>query len=304
MKQTLFVVLAICCSGLCHADDLKDEIDRKMKALKPKIVQEEVHELLLKRGFTPVPMVDITNEHNQFQVECTVGMDKVFFLVDTGADTTIIDESLAKKLKLPVGDEVTINSFGTKSKAYLTVLPEFRIGDFDLRTSQAAVRVVVMKMSERMTKNKIVGILGYDLLKMHATQISYPNKMLYLRTQLKVIWPTLEGTWSDTMKVDSPTFVFADEILSIKTDKDVQRYGMHISLPHPRDKSLRVVAWFNPKKIFDVDFTYTAWGAMKIETDKLTFLMTTEPKLIGGEMPEPDSKLIDGYTRYQLIRKK
>ncbi|MBN1232753.1 MAG: aspartyl protease family protein [Candidatus Coatesbacteria bacterium] len=103
--------------------------------------------------------------------------EKVFFLLDSGAASTVIDLSLAEKLKLKKLGEIPIGGGGGHKKGYRVDVPSIKLQDLDLGEQ----KIVAMDLDElrRITGSPIMGVIGYDFLKDYPIEIKYSeNKVV------------------------------------------------------------------------------------------------------------------------------
>jgi len=130
-------------------------------------------------GYTHVPL---TLDNMLFYVEGTIGTEKVKFLLDSGGQSTVLDLTLARKLKLELGKETAGVGVGGVTVGRETHFPGFKIGSFDAGKDAPKTTAVAADLS---VWPRVPGVLGADLLDSWGAVIDYPARALYLRLPLK-----------------------------------------------------------------------------------------------------------------------
>jgi hypothetical protein len=105
------------------------------------------------------------------------GIGPIWFLVDTGANYSIINQSRLAELHLtPYGGLTTIGGGSSAAAgAYVDHLT-YRFGDVELRDQHAAV--LELRGLEKLYGMPLGGLLGYDFLSRFVTDIDYETKTL------------------------------------------------------------------------------------------------------------------------------
>jgi Aspartyl protease len=133
-----------------------------------------------KVGFVWIPLKLTPDDH--LEAVGTIGSRKYSFLIDTGAEFTVITENIRRKENIPFyvprGVLVGIHDFN-KAPVSSGSLPDFRIGDCDLddaRVGFADLNIPVNGFSQ-----PFGGIIGAEVLTTHSAIIDIGNRALYLK---------------------------------------------------------------------------------------------------------------------------
>lgn len=98
------------------------------------------------------------------------------FAVDTGADRTAISASLAAKLKLPAGDDVSLNGMAGVDQVRTVTIGRLDVGTHHL----VNVRAPALKDADL----GVAGLLGIDALAGHRIVMDFDSARLTLRASL------------------------------------------------------------------------------------------------------------------------
>ncbi len=98
------------------------------------------------------------------------GIKKLNFLLDTGAEPSVIDVRLARRLRLE-GQSETLSVFSRSVEAQKIVLPELRVGP--VRADGTAVLVHDLAFIEEGLGVRIDGLIGLDVLGRESFSIDY-----------------------------------------------------------------------------------------------------------------------------------
>ena len=116
------------------------------------------------------------------------------FVVDTGNNITIFDESLAPKLGKCLGTGAAWN-FGVKHEVKAFAAPRLYLGNVQLLTDSKVGTVDLRKFSDK--AHPIKGILGMDVLKQYCVQLDFTkSEMRFLDDKL-----ANKGTWGDAISL-------------------------------------------------------------------------------------------------------
>jgi hypothetical protein len=144
----------------------------------PLPVQRKAYEQM---GFTYVP-IKITPE-NHLEVIGAIGTGQYSFLVDTGAEDTLIMASIRQKERVSFYDErirlVGVHNFKNPSITSGSI-PSFRLGDQDLSNSFVGFANLNLPQSE--FSLPLGGVIGAEVLWDHWAIIDIGNRALYLKT--------------------------------------------------------------------------------------------------------------------------
>jgi predicted aspartyl protease len=104
------------------------------------------------------------------------GLSNLNLLVDTGADPTLVDQRLARRLQLPKRDAriaVLNQTVATES----AILPELEVGP--LRTNNLLVLVQDLSFLEKGLQVRIDAVIGLDALGQNSFTIDYKSTRIY-----------------------------------------------------------------------------------------------------------------------------
>lgn len=120
-------------------------------------------------------------DNNHIMILTTVnGVGPIWFLVDTGANYTVINQSRVAEFGLtPYGGLTTIGGGSSAAAGSYVQHVTYRFGDVELRDQHAAV--LELKGLEKLYGMPLGGILGFDFLSRFVTDIDYVKKTLTLR---------------------------------------------------------------------------------------------------------------------------
>jgi len=104
------------------------------------------------------------------------GLNHLNLLVDTGADPTILDQKLARRLQLQRRD-ARIALLNNTVASESAVLPELVVGP--LRTSKLPVLVQDLSFLEKGLQVRIDAVIGLDALGQNGFTIDYTSKKIY-----------------------------------------------------------------------------------------------------------------------------
>jgi predicted aspartyl protease len=119
-------------------------------------------------------------DNNHIMILATLnGAGPIWFLVDTGANYTVINQSRVAELGLtPYGGLTTIGGGSSAASGSYLQHATYRFGDVELRDQHAAV--LELKGLEKLYGMPLGGILGFDFLSRFVTDIDYVKKTLTL----------------------------------------------------------------------------------------------------------------------------
>ncbi len=112
------------------------------------------------------------NHHIYLPVQIENGGPERLFLLDSGAGMTMIDEGLAKSMRLEVGGKIPGAGAGGMTDFSMTRIPKFRTGDIEFE-EQTAIIYAIADITERYSGIETGGVLGYDFLSRFVTRIDY-----------------------------------------------------------------------------------------------------------------------------------
>ncbi|HSC29115.1 MAG TPA: retropepsin-like aspartic protease [Vicinamibacterales bacterium] len=145
-------------------------------------------ETLRRDGYTGLPLT--TTGVGQLATRAKVNGIGAWFLVDTGASTTVIDRRSADRfgLRASGADEqafgcVTTDAPGQVSSAHRAVVNRFELGGLVLEALSVHL-VDLCHVNTALAKagaGPIDGVLGGDLMVAHGAVIAYPSQTLHLK---------------------------------------------------------------------------------------------------------------------------
>jgi clan AA aspartic protease (TIGR02281 family) len=132
-------------------------------------------------GFTAVPLKELATGHHL--VDATMNGRKATFVLDTGANVSVVDSAAAAKLGLPErGMPAGAFGLGGGMKARQVKLESLAIGPVRIRRSQVMTSDLgaIVKVLAPLSRGTISGIIGQDAMKEHRAVIDVARPILYL----------------------------------------------------------------------------------------------------------------------------
>jgi hypothetical protein len=130
-------------------------------------------------GFTYVPLNITRGRH--IEVVGTIGNETYSFLIDTGAENTMIMAAIRQKEKIPFTDErlslVGIHDF-KKASISAGTLPNFHLGNYVL--DRTFVGFTNLNLQQGEFSHSFGGLIGAEILFDHSAIIDLGNRALYL----------------------------------------------------------------------------------------------------------------------------
>jgi hypothetical protein len=116
--------------------------------------------------------------HNQIVVEGSLnGQGPLNFIIDTGTRTSIVDLELARRLNLPIGNEVAVAGAGNgRASARHTVCPRLSLGELTVRDLDADA--LDLSSISRSLGRPLHGVLGFSFLASRIVQIDYFQRII------------------------------------------------------------------------------------------------------------------------------
>ncbi len=134
-------------------------------------------------GYLEIPLKQTPS--GSFQVEVEIGPERLNMLIDTGADSVILDRKVVvERLKFALKDS-NVQAGGLGSSLVLThgtPIPPIKIGPF----TSGSIEALVMDLTgpneagARFGVPRIDGILGSAFLHVYGAVIDYPHKRLFV----------------------------------------------------------------------------------------------------------------------------
>jgi predicted aspartyl protease len=132
-------------------------------------------------GFAAVPLRELATGHHL--VDLTMNGQKATFILDTGANASVVHAPAGKRLGLP-GKGTPAGAFGLGGgmKAQQVTLERLQIGGVAIRRG----RIMTADLSQlvqvlgTVSRGEIAGIIGQDVMKEHRAVIDVARPILYL----------------------------------------------------------------------------------------------------------------------------
>lgn len=145
-------------------------------------LSDTVEQALCQLGFTAIPLRELSSGHHLVQV--TVNGQDATFVVDTGANVTVLDAALAEKfgLKPRFGLRGAAVGLGGSTGARQWSVEELRIGPVPVRQDTIVTTDLsgVTNALSRISDQPVVGIIGQDVMKAHQAVIDVAGPTLHL----------------------------------------------------------------------------------------------------------------------------
>ncbi|HXY60558.1 MAG TPA: retropepsin-like aspartic protease [Chthoniobacterales bacterium] len=147
-------------------------------------VGAEIKSILLKEGYTPVPL-SVTDSH--LRVAGAFNGVPCHFVVDTGAYLTALDSSFAGQAKLHVeSTPITARGFGGSSRVELAILSSLRIGNYELRRASISILHFDPDLLRRGTGSQVAGLVGVEYLAINSAVFDFNTSTVYLRPRSRL----------------------------------------------------------------------------------------------------------------------
>jgi Aspartyl protease len=135
-------------------------------------------------GFTYVPM-SVTSK-NRLEVTGTLGGKEFSFFIDTGAYSTVVDNSIRNEVKFPwfttnAKVEGPFHDFGRFSQYSFGQATDFRLGNYDAKG--ARIGFTTLNIHEDIgSSHRFAGLIGMDFLYFRSAIIDVGGRGLYLKS--------------------------------------------------------------------------------------------------------------------------
>ena len=133
-------------------------------------------------GFTAVPVREVSTGHHLIQA--TINGRKGEFVLDTGANMTVIDQSRLSAFGLSAtsGETGGAVGVGAAGRASRVPIDGFEIGPVRVRQSRVVSSDLgqLLTVLSRVSGMTVSGIIGQDVLGEHRAMIDVAKPMLYL----------------------------------------------------------------------------------------------------------------------------
>jgi clan AA aspartic protease (TIGR02281 family) len=178
MVQRLFALLPFLFVAAC------EQPGRPSTEYRPTEAGTVDHALCL-LGFSAVPVRDVDPGHQL--IEATINGHTANFVLDTGANVTVVTTSQAQRFGLSSrrggqGGRGGALRSGAPANADLVAIDSFEIGSITVRQSHVVLADLGQLLTAlgRASGAEVVGIIGQDVLNEHRAIIDVARPMLYL----------------------------------------------------------------------------------------------------------------------------
>lgn len=278
----------------------------------PKKLADPFRELMVKSGYTAVPMMQKDPDAMRV-VEARIGEHTLRLQVDTGSNATAFDSSGLDKWGARRLGRLGSQGLGGGMGMIETVsLRGMKIGGYDTRRAWEVVYgagVDLTGMNIGLAADKlpaIHGLLGNLELLDSSAVIDFHTNTLYLRPVKETLWPQLEGKWVGTAwesegqkgayKPGDAAIEFKDGRLKFATSAGSAEWGFHLE---DLGNRYRVGLFATDVDPMADKFTYSSAGLLRVSGDKLTLVMQrnsrNEPKAFAS--PVGSGTLLVEYQR-------
>jgi hypothetical protein len=134
-------------------------------------------------GYLEIPLKQTPT--GAFHVDVEIGPERLNMLLDTGADSVVLDRKIAvERLKFALKDSTILaGGLGTsQASTHTTPIPPLKIGPFTSVPGEALVMDLTHpnEAAARFGVPPIDGLLGSAFLHAHRAVIDYPHKRLFV----------------------------------------------------------------------------------------------------------------------------
>jgi hypothetical protein len=270
-----------------------------------KPTSDPLRAVMEKQGYTAIRLIQV-GQAGPFFVECKSGDESWLMKLDTTTEVSCLDERLAKKLGLSLGEQVFASNNSSVIKAHLVSLNKFSIGDFNFRKFNLSYDLIAIEYShsikygpEQKEARQVNGILGQNTLQQLSAVIDYSTLTLYLQPPLRRLWPKIEGKWvAESIEKEGnkrivdpqspPILEFKNDHIHVTDGAKKIEFAFHtLSFEHGYQKTGHgyQITMYDPTKELAKELEYDTGGILKIEDDVLTICFCLDPKDFKG-MPD------------------
>lgn len=146
---------------------------------------QELDALLTGEGYTRLALRLVGDDHLEIAAPVSVNGVRARFIVDTGAQLSVVDPRVVKRLRLGT-EKTTAQLFsglgGRAGKLQAGVAESFRIGPLDMRPFIFGVtRLDALNDRGRAEDIRFDGLVGAEVLRTYQFVIDYPGMQLFVR---------------------------------------------------------------------------------------------------------------------------
>ena len=135
-------------------------------------------------GFSALPLRELATGHHL--VDVTMNGEKATFILDTGANASVVHAAAARRLKLPEkGTPAGAFGLGGGMKAQQVRLERLELGGVAIRLTRIMTSDLsqLVQVLNTVSRGEIAGIIGQDVMKEHRAVIDVAKPVLYLVRQ-------------------------------------------------------------------------------------------------------------------------
>lgn len=137
-------------------------------------------------GFEAVPLQEVATGHHL--VQATVNGTSGSFVLDTGANATVVDREHAPTFGLAEGStglRGVVGGLAGGASAHQVPIESLRIGSVDVRQGRIVTADLgqLLQTLGRFTGTTVYGLVGQDVLKEHRAIVDVAKPMLYLMAE-------------------------------------------------------------------------------------------------------------------------
>ena len=151
---------------------------------------KKLHKCLKKRGYVRIPLYPVPiPEHisHHYLVKVKLNGKKGFFMIDTGASTSVLNIRLAGKYKVkPLSSQPEIMAYGASDVpldvAFTEPVKKLRIGRWQIK-KLPMILMDISHLEEHLDGFEIQGIIGSDILMLGEAILDYAHHSLYLKSK-------------------------------------------------------------------------------------------------------------------------
>jgi len=195
-----------------------------------------------------------TIRHHQMWVEATVnGLGPYAFVVDTGAEVSILDEPVAEALGLRTGGRFQVGGAG-EGLMNATEAFDVRVGFGGFVSRGVDLQVMNLRLLQSGVdeEDRFEGVIGLDVLRGYVLDMDYPARRLRLHLERPALEPRAEWAkvWNGSyLRVDASIQVKGLDPLAGRFAIDTgAAFGVIVSRPFAARTGLEIQARRYPKR--------------------------------------------------------
>ncbi|MEM7388057.1 MAG: retropepsin-like aspartic protease [Verrucomicrobiota bacterium] len=137
-----------------------------------------IETILTQSGYTKVPL---PKRNNQFEVRAEINGKPVVFILDTGAQGTVLTADAARRLGLDDGREVGqgVGIGGKPVALFESGIQEFKVGDYQI--AKKKIHYCEMGFGKNGSASMKDGLFGFEDINLLNAIIDYGKEAIYIR---------------------------------------------------------------------------------------------------------------------------